>query len=391
MKGCRYGVVLLVLSASALAQIRVPLRRMRSIRETYDEVGAPMTFLESNSHLGRSQESDVIVEHLTNYLDAQYYGDITIGTPPQRFRILFDTGSSDLWVPASNCIEGDHYCPLHQRYDASLSSTYVGNGTRVHLAYGSGPVAGSIGVDVVSIGECPVRDQNFVQVDNSQDRAFAAAQFDGILGLAYPAYSVFGATPVFDNMVAQGVVHRPLFSVYLNRGAAAGEGGEVYFGGIDADHYTGELVYVPVSKKGYWQVSADSISVGDNNFCPGGCQVMVDTGCSTITGPSGDVRRLMKILGATPYMRDLNQVECRNTSLLPDFTINIGGKPLILKAEDYIVKVKRDDRISCVVYIKGYDFGAGRGPLWNLGDPFLGRYFTVFDRENDRLGFAEAR
>ncbi|KAL1442140.1 hypothetical protein MTO96_030934 [Rhipicephalus appendiculatus] len=277
MKGCRYGIVLLVLSASALAQIRVPLRRMKSIRETYDEVGAPMTFLESPSHLGRSQESDVIVEHLTNYLDAQYYGDITIGTPPQRFRILFDTGSSDLWVPASDCIEGGPLLPgalaekqslqdlvhlsfvaaLHQRYDASLSSTYVGNGTRVNLAYGSGPVAGSIAVDVVSIGECPVRDQSFVQVDNSQDRAFAAAQFDGILGLAYPAYSVFGATPVFDNMVAQGAVSRPLFSVYLNRGAAAGDGGEVYFGGIDADHYSGELIYVPVSKKGYWQASAD--------------------------------------------------------------------------------------------------------------------------------------
>nr|XP_037284263.1 cathepsin D-like isoform X2 [Rhipicephalus microplus] len=248
MRGCRYGAVLFALLASALAQIRVPLRRMKSIRETYDEVGAPMTFLKSHGHLGRSQESDVIVEPLTNYLDAQYYGDITIGTPPQRFRILFDTGSSDLWVPASNCIEGDHYCPLHQ-----------------------------------------------------------------------------------------------------------------------------------------------SISVGDNTFCSGGCQVMVDTGCSTITGPSADVSRLMKILGATPYMRDLYQVDCTNTSLLPDFTINIGGTPLVLKAEDYIVKVTRYDRVSCVVYIKGYDFGGGRGPLWNLGDPFLGRYFTVFNRENDRLGFAEAR
>ncbi|XP_065289480.1 lysosomal aspartic protease-like [Dermacentor albipictus] len=391
MKGCRYGVVLFVLSASALAQIRVPLRRMKSIRETYDEVGAPMTFMDSHSHLGRSQESDVIIAYLTNYLDAQYYGDITIGTPPQRFRILFDTGSSDLWVPASNCSDGDHYCTLHHRYDASRSSTYALNGTRVRLGYGSGPVAGNIGVDVVAIGECPVRNQSFVQVENSQDRAFAAAQFDGILGLAYPAYSVFGAMPVFDNMVAQGVVRRPLFSVYLNRGATGADGGEVYFGGIDADHYSGELFYVPVFKKGYWQVSADSITIGDTDLCDGGCQVMVDTGCSTITGPTDDVRKLMKILGATPYTIDMNQVDCRTADDLPDFTINIGGKPLVLKAQDYIVKVERDNKISCVVYIKGYDFGASRGPLWNLGDPFLGRYFTVFDRENDRLGFAEAR
>lgn len=57
-----------------------------------------------------------------------------------------------------------------------------------------------------------------------------------------------------DNMLNQHLLAQPVFSFWLNRNTDGEEGGEIVFGGVDSDHYKGEHTYVPVTRKGYWQV-----------------------------------------------------------------------------------------------------------------------------------------
>lgn len=55
-------------------------------------------------------------------------------------------------------------------------------------------------------------------------------------------------------MVNQGLVKQAVFSFWLNRNAEEEQGGELVFGGVDTNHFKGEHTYVPVTRKGYWQV-----------------------------------------------------------------------------------------------------------------------------------------
>lgn len=339
--------------------------------------------------LGRPHGEGIISESLRNFLDAQYYGNISIGTPPQTFRVVFDTGSSDLWVPSARCPAESVACRAHDRYDCYGSETYAEHGRPFLISYGSGSVVGKISRDVVALGEYRVRNQYFGEAWTMIGDLFISSKFDGVLGLGYPYIAMMPGLPLFDNMMEQGVVAQPLFSVYIKRDASSSDGGEILFGAIDNDRYEGNLSYVPVSMKGYWQFDMDSVQVGYNNsFCRGGCQAIADTGTSAITGPVEEIRRLNDMIGATRSSYDLLGVDCESLRTLPKIAFIIGGKRYVLRPKDYILQWELDGEKTCLSGFMGHDT---KTSLWILGDVFLGRFYTVFDRGNDRLGFAKAR
>nr|XP_046186719.1 LOW QUALITY PROTEIN: napsin-A [Oncorhynchus gorbuscha] len=392
-------IALLIAHSSAI--IRIPLHKTRSMRRLMSDNGRSFEQLQDMAKtVGgaganvpiNTPSPKVPVERLTNFMDAQYYGVISIGTPPQDFTVLFDTGSSNLWVPSIHCSFLDVACWLHHRYNSKKSSTYVQNGTKFSIQYGRGSLSGFISGDTVSLAGMQVTGQQFGEAVKQPGITFAVARFDGVLGMGYPTISVRNITPVFDTAMAAKLLPQNIFSFYISRDPSAAVGGELMLGGTDPLYYTGDLHYVNVTRKAYWQIEMNNVEVGNQlTLCKAGCQAIVDTGTSLITGPVEEVRALHKAIGAMPLLMGEYWIDCKKVPSLPVIAFNLGGKMFNLTGDDYILKESQMGLKICLSGFMAMDIPPPAGPLWILGDVFIGRYYSVFDRDADRMGFAPAK
>jgi hypothetical protein len=324
----------------------------------------------------------------------QYYGEVTVGTPPQKFKVIFDSGSGHLLIPSRKC--EDPACAGHSRYNATNSSTGMQIGWSDEptksiepdsddrdvstIFFASGSAAGEFARDRVCVSEerCSVMD--FVQLTEESDDPFKDAEWDGVMGLGLKI-SDANEFNVLHNLV--GNLSEPVLGIFLTNG----DDSALSFGHIDHNLFEGELKYQDISDEGYWQVKMDDFAIGGkaSGICgKEGCQAVVDTGSSMLMAPPPMVSALEKAL-------DVKE-DCSNFDKLPTLGFTFQNQTFTLRPEDYIDSQKtKNGQDGCWLGLLPVP-DTGKGPLVVLGYPFLRQVYTVLDAgATPRVGFASQK
>ncbi|XGW31657.1 hypothetical protein V3C99_010091, partial [Haemonchus contortus] len=315
---------------------------------------------------------------LSEYLDAQYYGTIQIGTPPQTFKVLFDTGSSSLWVPCANCTKNNTACETHQKFDCNESSTCTHTNQSISVPYGNSSMQGYVNTDIVCFGGkygkyCTNSTQGFGCAIQEPEDTFASSRFDGIVGMT--PHSMASNEHPLNQIFAN--------KVWLNRAPHNDVGGgELTMCGMDSSHYKGPIVWEPLTSEMHWQFQLGRVTVDGDSVTSGPTSAIVDSGTSLIAGPPEAIQMIHRAIGA----KETGEADCSMIPYLPLIAFTINGTEMILRGHNYIIKNNDGTCTSGFqqLQIPNADFS------WVLGDVFIGSFYTVLDHGKKRVGFAVA-
>lgn len=255
----------------------------------------------------------------------------------------------------------------------------------------------------MSIGGLSVNMQDFAEATNVTGEQFVYGKRDGVFGLSFQKHAVDLAVPPFYNMIDQGLLSEPVFAFYFSNASHEGDEAEITFGGINHDHYSGDLVELPLRGDVTWEIDLDSITFGDWTVEVNCTGASIDTGGSMIGLPSPLPELMYDLsipilpnarltsfrnekMGATRHANGQYTIDCDAREYLPDVTFTLAGHNFSIGPEDYIF----DDDGWCISAFFGND-DSTPDCFAALGTVFLRKWYSVFNLGAKTISFAKAK
>lgn len=378
-------------------------------------------------------ESKSVVVQLTrdSYVDDRtlrepmlsYNGELGIGSPEKKLKVVFDTGSSETWVPkytknpfASNI----HYLRGYEPDDSS---------TQLYLKPASFNFRGSINLDtylyddVFSLkgstpNDGPYGSQTrayfraiFAAVYNTDNDAYRWRQEDGYVGLAPVATSPSNTSNILislqieqrrrlnelkirDNelnedqrqlIYSNNFLPRLLFAFWFNPSLDSTFGGEISIGDINPMKYTGYPTSHQVTDHTSWTLDLHHIEVNNQILsCPRGCTAKLDTGANSIVGPRADIDAFHNSIGANyDHPSGMFLIDCQRIETLPSLIFQFDNTNYEISSRFYTKQMYFAGNRICYSNLKPWD-----RVDWLLGTAFLNAYYTIFDFDLRQVSFA---
>jgi hypothetical protein len=390
-------VLCLILLCGAAALVRLPIHR-HSTSSAEKAITTPSILkkvVKASHQFPHQLPFDIDTNFDANkVLDSiEFSFNMTIGTPPQHFSVVFDTGgfeTCDFWVPSVACDPLYVQCKGHRQYDHRKSTTYNTSGDSFMTDLDT---TGLLTSDVMNFGPLQIKLQKFGEAWNfpSPDANWHA---DGYYGFNPLKHMDTGLTP-FYTMVEQGVLPEPVVGMYIVR-TNTSLGGELLLGGRDSSRYQGQLAYLNFTAADSlvgWMVKMDSVKVPSINqsFCVG-CKAVLHNQDAYSIGKYPDAEKLNVALGAIIYRvgfyLDYFRFNCKKVSSLPQVVFAIAGKEFVIGPERYVLKVTAPDgETVCISSFIGDRFES-MDYDWSLGTAFFETAYVEFNLQLNQVGLA---
>jgi len=380
----RFAAVLSwLLSAGAAGEVyRIPLQRKPSLLSETIKDSQSRRQLKSVTNSKSINSVDGVPGYsvivLKDYENNAYYGTVKLGTPPQTFRVIFDTGSSNVWIPNIGLQETRPGKFDKNLYDSSKSSTYNENGQYFEIKYGSGPVSGYLSEDSLTIGDFTLESFIFAEVNNTHGLrgTYGETPYDGICGMAFSALSHNGLKTPMEALVHSNPqrLSRPVFSFTLGDETS----GDLVIGGSDFE----PSFHVDLVMESFWGVELQSMTM-NGKIVSTAPYAMVDSGTSWLAGPVDEVTQIAQDLGVKGTHKGgilIYVVSCEKLHSAV-FTFDLGGYKFGIPGADVGLVVDEPD--NCALMFQT----SIQQEMWILGDAFMRRYRVEFDWGQRRLGF----